>query len=79
MSHHRNHQPAITGTPSTTAPAAHWTCSRCRLDAMPLHGPSAAAETALLAGIHDRVHHGGARTAELLLTDGLPILYSAAS
>ena len=67
MSHHRR-----------TAASAHWTCHLCRLSAAPVVGVTAADETALLAAVHDRLHHGGARTAQLL-TDELPTILAAAS
>jgi hypothetical protein len=68
MSHHRR-----------TTSSAHWTCSVCDLTGVPAVGPSAEQESALLAGIHDRLHHRGSRTALLLVDDDLPTLLAAAS
>lgn len=55
-----------------------WTCPVCGLATEPACGPSAAAETAQLAAVHDRIHHGGARTAELCFVEGPPA-WAAAS
>jgi hypothetical protein len=44
----------------TAAPTALMTCSACDLSA----GPFAVAEAALLATVHDQLHHGGARQAD---------------
>jgi hypothetical protein len=62
-----------------SAPSAHWTCTICRLTGVSAVGPSAEQETALLAGIHDRLHHGGSRTAHLHVDGALPALLATAS
>ena len=51
--------------------SAHWSCPVCLLSTEPAFGPSAAQETAHLAAVHDRLHHGGGRTAQVLLADPL--------
>jgi NADPH-dependent ferric siderophore reductase len=62
-----------------TTSSAHWTCTVCDLTGLPAVGASAEQETALLAGIHDRLHHRGSRTAHVLVDDDLPTLLAAAS
>jgi hypothetical protein len=51
------------------APSARWSCPICLLSTEPAFGRSAEQETALLADVHDRLHHGGSRTAQVLLGD----------
>lgn len=48
-----------------TTSSAHWSCAVCLLATEPASGPLAADETAHLAAVHDRLHHGGARTARV--------------
>jgi hypothetical protein len=55
-----------TVTTVTTVTSAHWACHLCHLSASPVTGPTATEEATLLASVHDRVHHAGARTAQLL-------------
>lgn len=62
-----------------TATSAHWSCDVCQLSTAPVVGLSAADETAMLASVHDRIHHGGSRTARLLLADALPTILPVAS
>lgn len=62
-----------------TAASAHWACPACQLSTPPLIGVSAVEEITLLATVHDRVHHGGARTAHLVLAEDLPTILPAAS
>jgi hypothetical protein len=55
-----------------------WSCPLCGLATDPACGPSAADETAHLATVHDLVHHGGARTAQLCFVEG-PAAWAVAS
>jgi hypothetical protein len=79
MTHHRATDLFSAQVVSTRVFSAQWTCAICRLDALPTQGPDAVAETELLASVHDRVHHGGARTAQILPGEPLAALYPVAS
>jgi hypothetical protein len=49
--------------------SARWHCLSCGLSTAPTRGTAAAREIALLAGIHDQVHHRGALTARVVVSD----------
>jgi len=55
-----------------TAGTARWLCPECDLASEPVRGAQATREVAQLAGIHDRVHHRGARSARVVVTGGVP-------
>jgi len=61
--------------PSSTLPSsttARWHCLGCGLATEPIRGVHAAREAALLAAVHDQVHHRGALSARVVITDDVP-------
>ena len=49
--------------------SARWHCLTCGLSTDPTRGVAAAREVTLLAGIHDLVHHRGAHTARVVVSN----------
>jgi len=55
---------------STTA---HWHCLGCGLATEPFRGAQAVREATHLAAVHDLVHHRGARSARVVISDCGPL------
>ena len=64
--------PTTSGPAGPAGPAsttARWHCLGCGLATEPIQGALAAREAAHLAAVHDQVHHRGALSARVVISD----------